>query len=301
MSLQLRRLSYGLGAEIRGLDLTQPLDGPTVRAVRQAWLDHLVLVLPDQRIKPEQHIRFSAHFGPVEDYPLAHYQHPAHPKIFLLTNEQSNGKQSETRDAGRHWHSDLSFTTTPALGSILHCQKIPDIGGDTMFTNMYMAYERLSPLYQRIIEPLWAVHALFSKTKGLDKLDPQQIRDMRQRNPRVAQPMVRVHPEAGRPALYVSEALTSEIVGLTEEESAGILAYLFRHSVRAEFTYRHRWRPFDILMWDNRCTMHMAVPDNDHSMPRLMHRTTITGTPCGELVPDDLTGWQPATRPLAAA
>lgn len=287
MTIDVHPLSYGLGAEIRGMDLRRPLDADTVGAIRRAWLAYGVLLFRDQDVSPEDHIRFSRYFGPVEDYPLVHYRHPDHPEIFLLSNRDAEGRPAQTRNAGRHWHSDLSFTARPALGSVLRCLRIPDVGGDTMFANQYLAYETLSPAFRAFIDPLEAVHELFSKTKDLKNLDQGQIRDMKKANPRIVQPVVRVHPETGRKALYVSIAVTTNIVGLSEEESDAILGVLFAHQTQVQFTYRHRWRPNDILMWDNRCTLHMAVPDNDHRQVRLMHRTSISGTPCGRVLDED--------------
>lgn len=284
MSLEIRRLSYGLGAEILNVDLAEPVSPSLATDIRQAWNDHHVLLFRDQQITPEQHLAFTEALGPTEPYPLEHYQHPEVPEIFLLTNMPIGDKPSETRDAGRHWHADLSFTTNPAVGSILRCIKIPDVGGDTMFANQHLAYDRLTPAFKALIDDLEAVHELFSKTKNLDKLDQQKVLDMKRKNPPVIQPMVRAHPESGRKALYVSTAVTTRIVGMSQEESDAILEFLFRHQTRVEFTYRHNWRPNDILMWDNRSVLHMAVPDNDHVQDRLMHRTTIIGDASGRLL-----------------
>ena len=287
MGIEVRRLSYALGAEVRGVDLREPLDADTVANIRRAWLEHQVLVFPDQNITPEQQLRFSARFATLEEYPLVHYRLPGYPEIFLLSNRDSGGKPSETRNAARHWHSDLSFTNKPAMGSILRCIHIPDIGGTTMWANQTMAYERLSPTFQKLLEPLTAVHELFSKTKDLKNLDQGKVRDMKKANPRVAQPVVRVHDETGRKALYVSVAVTTEIVGMEQEESDAILEFLFAHQTQPQFTYRHGWRPDDIVMWDNRCTLHQAVADNDHEQARIMHRTSLVGAPCGEILPED--------------
>ena len=286
MGIEVRRLSYALGAEVRGIDLRQQQDADTIAAVRRAWLEHQVLVFPGQDITPEQQLRFSARFATLEEYPLVHYRLPGYPEIFLLSNRDSGGKPSETRNAARHWHSDLSFTNKPALGSILRCVEIPDIGGTTMWANQTMAYERLSPAFQRVIDPLMAVHELFSKTRDLKNLDQGKVRDMKKANPRVAQPVVRRHDETGRKALYVSVAVTTEIVGMEQEESDAILNFLFAHQTQPQFTYRHVWRPNDIVMWDNRCTLHQAVADNDHQQARIMHRTSLVGMPCGEILPE---------------
>ena len=289
MAIHVKRLSYALGAEVTGLDLRKPLDGDTVASVRRAWLEHQVLVFPGADITPEQQLRFSGYFAPLEEYPLVHYRLEGYPEIFLLSNRDQQGKPSETRNAARHWHSDLSFTTKPAMGSVLRCLQMPDVGGTTMFANQTMAYERLSPAFQRVIDPLTAVHELFSKTKDLKNLDQGKVRDMKKANPRVAQPVVRVHDETGRKALYVSVAVTTEIVGMAQEESDAILNFLFAHQTQPQFTYRHAWKPDDMVMWDNRCTLHMAVADNDHQQPRILHRTSLVGSRCGERVPEDQT------------
>lgn len=282
MSITVTRLSYALGAAITGVDLSQPLDAGTVAAIRQAWLDNLVLLFPGQDISPAEQIRFSRYLGQVDEYPLQHYRLPGHPEIFHLSNVSEVGVgKAQMANLGRHWHSDLSFTSVPATGSMLRCKEIPDYGGTTAFANQYMAYETLSPTFRERIEHLTAVHELFSKTKNLQDLDQGQVKDLQKKNPRIAQPMVRAHSETGRKALYVSEAVTTDIIGMNQEESDALLEFLFRHQTRMEFTYRHTWSRNDIVLWDNRCALHMAVPDNDHLQPRVMYRTTLTGTPCG--------------------
>ena len=287
MGIEVHRLSYALGAEVRGVDVREPLDAATVANIRRAWLEHQVLVFPGQDVTPEQQLRFSARFATLEEYPLVHYRLPGYPEIFLLSNRDSGGKPSETRNAARNWHSDLSVTNKPAMGSILRCVHSPDIGGTTMWANQTMAYDRLSPTFQKLLESLTAVHELFSKTKDLKNLDQGKVRDMKRANPRVAQPVVRVHDETGRKALYVSVAVTTEIVGMEQEESDAILEFLFAHQTQPQFTYRHVWRPNDIVMWDNRQTLHQAVADNDHEQARIMHRTSLVGAPCGEILPED--------------
>lgn len=287
MALEINRLTYALGAKVRGVDLRDPLDTDTVAQIRSAWLEHQVLVFPDTDITPEQQLQFSAYFAPLEDYPLVHYRLDGYPKIFLLSNRDSQGRPSETRNAARHWHSDLSFTNKPAMGSVLRCLEIPDVGGTTMWANQTKAYDTLSPAFKRLIEPLTAVHELFSKTRDLKNLDQGQVRDMKKANPRVAQPVVRVHDETGRKALYVSVAVTTQIVGMSQDESDAILNFLFAHQSQPQFTYRHVWKRNDMVMWDNRCTLHMAVADNDHQQARIMHRTSLVGQPCGEVLPED--------------
>ncbi|MGK2900152.1 MAG: TauD/TfdA dioxygenase family protein [Burkholderiaceae bacterium] len=286
MSIRVRPLSHAIGAEITGVDLRTPLSQAAEQEVRRAWLEHHVIVFPGQELTPAQQISFGRMFGELDDHKaVPFYQHPEHAEIFLITNKQIGGKPSETRDTGREWHSDHSFTTHPTMATMLYCREIPSVGGTTMFTNMNLAYETLSPTLRAMLEPLEAVHnfAHYS-ARELRHRDSQQIAHMNKINPPVAQPVVRVHPETGRKALYLSEMMTSHFVGMTPQESEGLLHYLFTHSVRPEFTYRHAWSVNDLLMWDNRCTQHLALGDYTHDQPRHMHRITVLGPPCGRIV-----------------
>lgn len=290
MALQVRRLSHALGAEITGVDLRKPLDKAAEAELRRAWLDNLVIVFPGQELAPAQQIAFGRMFGELDDHKsVPFYRHPEHPEIYLITNKQIGGKPSETRDTGRAWHSDHSFTTRPTMATMLYCREIPPVGGTTMFANMTMAFETLSEGLRAVLEKLEAVHSFaYYSARGLKGRNPEQIAHMNRINPPVAQPVVRVHAETGRKALYVSEMMTSHFAGMTQEESAGLLEYLFRHSVKPEFTYRHNWKVNDLLMWDNRCTMHLAPADYTHDEPRHMHRITVLGSPSGRQVEEAL-------------
>jgi taurine dioxygenase len=278
MGIEVRRLAYGLGAEVFGVDMRKEPDGETIAAVRRAWLDHHVLVFHDQDLTIEQHIAFSRSFGELERHPEKHLRHERFPEIFEITNRSG----SETGNIGRQWHSDGAFTLQPPSGSLLHCLEIPAYGGDTWFTNMYMAYDRLSEKMKTVVSQLEVVNDL-AFASDLKYHDPTKTSDDLKEIPPVVQPMVRTHPETGRKALYLNETVTRHIEGMSEEESEGLLDFLFQHSIRAEFTYRHRWRKFDVVMWDNRCTMHLAPADYDRSQLRHMRRTTLCGTPSGRL------------------
>lgn len=287
MSLSVRSLSYALGVAVTGVDLRQPLDAETLAEIRKIWLDNLVVVFPDQDLTPEQQIVFGRQFGELDDHKaIPFYRHPDYPEIYLITNKQVGGKPSETRDTGRRWHSDHSFTTHPTMATLLYCREIPPVGGTTMFTNMIMAYARLSDGLKSILDDLEAVHSIeyfMSRSQSFAERDPGQVAKIARLSPPVAQPVVRRHPETGEKALYVSEGQTSQLVGMTVEESQGLLQFLFKHSVSPEFTYRHVWSPNDLLMWDNRSTNHLAVPDYSHSETRHMHRLTVLGDACGRL------------------
>ncbi len=281
MALGVNKLSYALGAEITGLDLRNPLDDRTVDEIRRIWMENLVVVIRGQDVTPVQQVAFGRRLGPLDDHKsLPFYRLPDQHEIFLITNKQVNGKPSETKDTGRLWHSDHSFTTRPTMASALYCKEIPAIGGDTLFSNMYMAYDTLSDALKKILDGLEAVHDIVDYAPFRTR-SAEQVAEMRRINPAVAQPVVRVHPETGKKALYVSEALTFRFVGMTEDESRGLLRFLWSHSVKPEFVYRHQWKVGDLLMWDNRCAMHMAPADYAPGQPRLMHRITILGTPSG--------------------
>jgi len=300
MSLKLRRLSHALGAEVLDIDLRQPLSADRVAEIRAAWMQHQVLLFREQAITPAQQIVFTEQFGPVDDYPLVHFRHPEHPQLMVLSSDPDAGSRSTSRAAGERWHTDLSFTMRPATASMLHAQKIPSVGGDTMFANQYLAYEALSPMLRRVIEPLETVHELFSGRAEFKTLDVAKMMEMRAANPPVAQPMVRVHPETGRAALYVSPSLSSRIVGMSADESAGLLSHIKQVCVSPQFVYRHRWCVGDMLLWDNRCLLHIAVQDYDKREHRLMYRTTITGEPCGRPLEEALAA-MPSPTQLAVA
>lgn len=277
-------LGHAMGAEVTGLDLTRPLDDLTRRRVYDAWLRHVVLVFPgNEALTPEQHIAFSRNFGELDDHES---QAPetlleGHREILVVTNKQRMGRPSGTRNTGRNWHTDLSYTVRPAKGAALLCVEKPPVGGDTMWANLTMAYETLSPRMQSIIAEMEAVHDV-TLVRGLFQRDPAMVADMRRRNPPVVHPMVRVHPDTGRKSLLAGERV-SHILGLTEDESQALLGFLNAHATSPEFVYRHRWRVGDIVLWDNRCTCHVALPDFDQTKPRLMLRTSLKGEAVGRL------------------
>jgi len=283
-AIGVRRLSNAIGAEITGVDLSKPVDAATVDAIRSAWHDHLVLLFRDQHdLTPASHIAFSRNFGDLDQHGSnPRYRLADHPEILQITNKLVDGKPSGTRNTGRNWHSDLSYTSHPGKGSLLWCAERPEVGGDTMFTNMYLAYETLSEKMKAFLDDLYAVHDV-SLVKGIEQRDPAQVAELKRLSPPVAHPVVRVHPETGRKALFVSERVR-QIVGLSEEESEPILKFLCAHATKHEFVYRHQWRVHDLLMWDNRCTMHVALADFDTSKPRHMLRTTLLGEPLGYIV-----------------
>jgi taurine dioxygenase len=285
MSLKLRKLSYSLGAEVCDVDVSKPMGEAFFGEIYQAFLTHGILLFRDQEITREQHIEFSRRFGELDRHDaLPRDRHPDYPEILLVTNEpKPDGSPSDSRYTGRQWHSDMSFTQIPSLGSLLRGITIPEVGGDTVFANMYLAYETLSDGMKKMLADLHGIH--MSGTRKIN--DPAsgvpRAEEQRRLNPPIAQPVVRVHPAPGRKALYLGEKV-KRFDGFTEEESRPLIDYLNKHATRFEFIYRHQWRRNDIVAWDNRCTMHLALGDFDETQRRHMERTTVLGTPSGYVV-----------------
>ena len=279
MSFTTRPLSELLGVEISGLDLATPPDDATFARVKSLFESHSVAVFRDQRFTPEQHIAFSRRFGELDTHDtLPRDRHPEYPELLLVTNiPKPNGKPSDSKYTGQLWHSDMSFTLVPALGSLLRGIEIPPVGGDTMFANMTIAYDTLSDGMKRLIADLHGVHV--GQRKIVD-LTQDRVEETKRLIPPIAQPVVRVHPETGRKALYIGEKV-SRFVDMTEEESKPLIEYLCRHATRPRFVYRHQWRANDIVLWDNRCTMHVALGDYEEGEIRHLERTTVKGTPSG--------------------
>ncbi|MCI0429169.1 MAG: TauD/TfdA family dioxygenase [Rhodospirillales bacterium] len=269
-----------LGAEVIGLDLSEPISNETLNGVRAVLLDHLVIVFRDQsRLTPEQHIAFSRRFGELQIHVLKEFHLPGHPEILVVSNVVENGRKIGLGDAGSNWHSDLSYMAEPSMGSLLHAQELPAVGGDTWFANMYAAYETLPLEIKQRIDGRRAVHSYLHRYENLRKmgtsrnpLTEEQIESV----PARVHPVVRTHPETGRKALFVSEGFTSSIEGLPEEESTEILKVLFAHSTQPQFVYRHKWQPGDLVFWDNRATVHYA-PGAPPGQRRTLYRTTVKG------------------------
>lgn len=279
MSLEVLPLSYHLGAEVRNLDVGQTLDENTIEELRRAFLQYDGLLLfRNQRISREQHIAFSRRFGELDQHDVVPKdRHPEHHELLVVANKVVVEGQENDRAIGVTWHSDLASSLRPALGSLLRAIQVPAAGGDTLFTDMYAAYEALSGTMQDMLEGLHVVY--MRERKGGDA---SWLAEHRRLNPPVAQPVVRVHPETGRKALYVGEAARF-IEGMSVAESRPLIEFLVRHATQPRFIYRHRWQKDDILMWDNRCTMHLALADYDRSQLRHLERTTIVGSPSGHI------------------
>ncbi|MBC2677332.1 MULTISPECIES: TauD/TfdA dioxygenase family protein [Pseudomonas] len=278
-AFEVRPLAGHVGAEIVGLDLRLALSDEDFTRIHRAHLDHHVVVFRDQRITPEQQIDFSRRFGVLQIHVLKQFLLAGHPEILIVSNIVENGQPVGLGDAGKYWHSDLSYKELPSLGSMLHAQELPSEGGDTLFADMHRAWDTLPTALRQAVEGKHAVHsytARYSEGKNAANWRPTLSAEQLAQVVTVTHPVVRTHPENGRKALFVSEGFTTHIVGLPEDESRDLLQQLYAHSVRDEHVYRHQWQPHDMVFWDNRSLVHLAAGCPDH-LRRKLYRTTIQG------------------------
>lgn len=268
-----------VGAEIIGLDLTRPLSDADFARVHRAHLDHHVVVFRDQRITPEQQIAFSRRFGELHIHVLKQFLLTGHPEILIVSNIVEQGAPIGLGDAGKFWHSDLSYKPLPSLGSMLHAQELPSEGGDTLFADMHKALDALPAELRKVIDGKQAAHsytARYSEPKFEGDWRPRLSAEQLAQVQEVIHPIVRTHPESGCKALFVSEGFTTRVVGLPEDESRQVLEELYRYSVLPENIYRHAWQPHDLVFWDNRSLIHLATGCPAH-LRRKLYRTTIQG------------------------
>ena len=270
--LDVRPLSGAIGAEVFGVDLAEALDEDTIREIRAALLEHVVIFFRDQELSPSQLLALAERFGEPAEYPLIKGL-PECPLVLPIIKEAH-----ERTNFGGIWHSDTAYLERPALGTLLYALETPPAGGDTMFANMYLAYETLSEGMRRLLDGLRGVNVA-GKPVTLKTREEMQSKRGTTADPEAisaVHPVVRTHPETGREALYVNVAHTARFDGMTEEESRPLLQFLFQHQVRPEFTCRFRWEVGSVAMWDNRCVQHNPVNDY-HGHRRVMHRITLQG------------------------
>jgi taurine dioxygenase len=281
MALEIRKLSHALGAEVVGADLGK-LDDPTFQQIRSAFLDHCILLFRDQDLTREQFIAFSRRFGPLDmnEEREVETKTASHPELMLVVNRaKPSGAPATERLFGASWHTDNSHMPIAASATFLRAIELPEVGGDTMFANMYRAYDTLSDGMKKMIEPLQGVHAISKAVYDLST--PESAAESYRRFPAATHPAVRVHPESGRKALYVNGQIRL-FKGMTAAESRPLVHYLTEHATDSTNVYRHRWHKNDLVMWDNRCVVHKALADYDRSQVRSMERTTVHGTKSGE-------------------
>jgi taurine dioxygenase len=266
--ISVRPLTPVVGAEVRGVDLGAPLHDETMAAIRRALLDHLVLFFRDQDITPAEQLRFSQRFGPVM-LSIIDTESTEEPGVTVLDQVAPKGQFTD------RWHTDHTFVPEPPMASMLRAVSVPEVGGDTCFASMYAAYESLSPDMQRFLDGLTAVHSTEIVSRGIAGLARVYRRDADKEQPPAIHPVIRIHPETGRKALFVCGNFTTRIVELSEPESDAVLHFLFEHIKSPELQCRFRWERHSVALWDNRSVQHCAIPDYEEH--RVMYRTMIAG------------------------
>jgi taurine dioxygenase len=268
--LDIRRLAPTIGAEVVGLDLRRPIDAATAAALRQAWYDHAVLLVRGQELSEDDQARYGEVFGPLA---LAHATRRApgrHQSIMLISNIRENGKPiGALPDGEMFFHSDLCYTEHPVAGTMLYSIEVPKTGGNTLFADQYAAYDTLPEAMKACIDGLRATNRYeigYDVTIRRGRASPDA--------PAWTHGMVRVHPKTGRKALYVNRLMTHDIEGMSEAEAETLLDQLYDHQEQRRFVYEHIWRPGDVILWDNRCTLH-ARTDFSPDERRLLKRITI--------------------------
>jgi taurine dioxygenase len=270
-ALGVRPLSPALGAEILGIDLRDDIDARVFAQIRDAWHQNLVIVLRGQNLSEEDQVRFAEKFGPPAVIHTKQFVRN-HPAVMLISNIREDGKPiGALPDGEMHFHTDQCHQERPAMASMLYALEVPRAGGNTLFANGYTAYETLPPEIKRRIDGRKALNAYDYETAAT-----KRGTQLAQGLPSYAHPVVRTHPATGRKALYVNRLMTVRIEGLPAQESDGLLAMLFDHQERRDFIYEHVWRAGDLVIWDNRCTLH-ARTDFSPDERRLMRRVTILG------------------------
>ena len=281
MAIEVRRLGHALGAQVTGLDLRSTLGDGEVAAIRRALLDHTLLCFPGANLSLAELVAFCGRFCELDDFAWkpenTRFNLVDYPNVQLLANKPVEVKNQTVRPVmADEWHSDNCYMERPASLIFLNATAIPETGGDTLFADMHLAYETLSPAFRRLVDALEVVHD-GSIAVDFQRQSSEAQAARRERYPPIIHPLVRVHPETRRPSLYIGNRIR-KFVGMTEEESHPLRDFLNRHATRYEFTYRHRWTLHDLLMWYNPSLLHYAAQDYDHGQLRVLQR-------CNSLVP----------------
>ena len=277
-----------LGAEIRGIDLSKPLDGAAVSRINDAFNRHSVVCFRDQSLNEDRFLAFMGRLGPVEKVPIRDFAHPDYPDIFFVSNIRDGGRTIGHDDAGSVWHTDMSYSERPPRISALYAREVPFENGvakgDTHFTSTAAAYDALSDADKRGIEKLFAFHDLAGRRAKKDKaqgtVTSSELELRRKEQPKIPHPVVRIHPVTGRKCLYVTNGECVGIDGMEEREALPLIERLARHIYRPAYRHTHKWQQGDLLMWDNCAVQHIAT--FDYKWPehrRLMWRITVDAAP----------------------
>lgn len=273
-----------IGIEVRDVDLTKPLDDETFNEINALWMKNPLLIFPDQAISDEQHITFGRRFGELEIHPSLAHRSSQNKEIYRVSNVDETGKiippsvsEWQYINLSWLWHTDSSFREIPSKGSILHGIETTKVGGNTLFANMYAAYNELSDRMKQRIDGLHVVHDHDFIIKQSKELSAKRNKGSYDEMPPVRHPLVRLHPVTHRRSLFLSPHTMDHIEGMSRSSSRVLLDELIAHATQPKFVYHHVWENHDVIMWDNRCTMHSVEPFNNVTIRRIMHRVTLVG------------------------
>jgi taurine dioxygenase len=278
MSIEVIPTGAALGAEVRGVEMSQPLGDNAFALIERAYDEYGVIFFRDQHITPPQQVAFTRRFGEIEFNIFGErWSVPGSPEIVVVSNVTEDGKQIGVKRAGENWHSDMCYTARPPRGTMLYAHEIPDLFGlplgDTEFASATAAWDALPETMQRFLAGRRAVFDFRGRKRALTPTATEI-----DRNPPVTHPIARTHPRTGRKCLYVMRDDCTGIEGMVAEEAEALIAALADHIVKPAFIYRHQWRAGDLLMWDNCTVQHRAIQDYDLPQRRVMHRTTMGGS-----------------------
>jgi len=282
--MRIETLHSSIGAAIHDVDLSRPLDEAMVNALLKAWMDHIVLVFSGQAISDNQLVAFGRQIGALEIHPSLAHRASRNREIYRVSNLDENGDFIPPDDTAWQyvsqswrWHSDSSFREVPSNGSILHGIEITNQGGNTRFANLYDAYDALSDGMKRCVEGLWVVHDHDNILELAHGPDTRPAKGTYEDMPPVRHPLVRLHPVTRRRCLFLSPHTMARVEGMAADKGRALLDEVIAHATEDRFVYRHVWTKDDVIMWDNRCTMHAVEPFDNRSIRRVMHRITLVG------------------------
>jgi len=281
--MKIKQVHKNIGISIDDINLSD-LDEITLKKIKKLWLENLIIIFPNQNISDEDHITFGKKFGELEVHPSLSHRSSKYPEIYRVSNVDEEGKIIPNKETSWQylkqswlWHTDSSFRKIPSNGSILHGISTTNEGGNTLFANMYKAYEDLDVSMKQKIKKLKVVHDhdfIISLSEELSKRENKGNYDKLEP---VIHPLVRRHPSTKRPSLFLSPHTMVKIVDYNENEGRELLDFLIEHSIQQKYVYKHIWNNNDIVMWDNRCTMHSVEPFDNNTIKRIMHRVTLVG------------------------
>lgn len=274
--LEMTELKPGFGAEILGLDLAKSTDR-VLDSVVEVFNLHGAVLLRNQNMKPEDLVRFMARFNTPEGHTLKQFTLPGYPNIYILSNKIVDGKPIGAHNDGVGWHTDYSYKAYPVMCTMLYAVEVPAEGSDTLLADMCAAYDALSPEKKRQLDPL-VLHHSYQYFMATREHNRQEISDeLKRENPDVNHPLIRVHPANGRRALWASTGTVKEVVGMSNPDGLKLLDELIEFITQDRFVYRHKWKVGDVLVWDNRCTLHTGTLYDDQKYTRVMHRLWAKG------------------------